>query len=87
VAAGYLHKRLSIFALEICRVGDREPPESQSLIDDKVHQIERVAGNRLIYRVVGDKRAALIRGDYLRRQEMARGKSRFAATGRAAQKD
>jgi hypothetical protein len=73
--------------LHVGGVHDREQAAPQPRTDDVVQEVEGVGGGRLVVLVVGDDRAAVVRGDHLGRPEMPAGEVRLARPGHADQDD
>src|SRR6266511_3141495 len=78
VFAGKGDQGRPVLALDARRVDDGQTAGLHSLSGDEVEQLEGVFRRRLIVLVVGDKAAAEVRGDDLRRQEVCSGKRRLA---------
>src|SRR5690606_8807776 len=72
---------------DVRRVDHRQAPAAQAPLDDRVEDVEGVAGRALIPLVVGDERPAAIRRDDLGLAEVARRKGRLARAGGSDEDD
>ena len=69
--------------LDVRGVDDRETPGGEPLAQDRVQQVERLAGRRLVVLVVGHEPAAEVGRDDLRRKEVLPPEGRLAAAARS----
>lgn len=51
---------LSMYSLQVCSIGNRQPPERQTLLDDEVQKVESMRRDALIGGIIEDQRSALI---------------------------